>query len=485
MKFVKVNKKIFDTLLNVFAWLSLLVAVLLFLTVIFSSFSGTENGKVIFGHKLLIVETDSMSKSEISQNEEIFFSSGDIIVIKEVSDYSEIAVGDVISFVSYDPDNFGQTVSHKVRSIKTNANGAILGFETYGINTGVSDQTLVDPSSIIGKYVNKIPNLGHLFGFFKKPAGFFISMLVPCLLLLIFFSIKVGKQIARKEISANYDDEIEMLSSRISKLETEGVAMSSNVPEVNLIEEPQQEQAPAPEVKADNTLEITAKILTSTVESLTRTIESLAVVAEKPVETLARTVETLALSAVKPAVAEEPVAPEEEEVPEEIVEETAEQPELPEEPELKTCSCALNDAQPQEGISFAKKVFALGGEIVNHFNDVHNELISYENVRYSISFKSISYRIGKTTIAKMVVRGKTLRLLFAINVDDCPKTVFLQEGSNGVKVYADVPCAVNIRSTRSKNNAIKLIGYLADINGLEKNEHFKKENVFKHLKAFR
>ena len=477
MKFFKVNKKILNTLLNVFAWLSLLVAVLLFITVIFSSFSGTENGKVIFGHKLLIVESDSMSKSDISKNEKIFFSSGDVIIIKEINSPSEIAVGDVITFISYNPESFGQTVSHKVRSITTNAKGAILGFETYGINTGASDEALVDPSSIIGKYVNKIPNIGHLFGFFKKPAGFFISMLVPCLLLLIFFSIKVGKQIAKKEISKNYDDEIETLNSRILKLETEGVNM---IPEVDLITEPQEEPTPAPEIKTDSSLEITAKILTSTIDSLTRTIESLAATAGKPVDTLARTVESLARSVAKPGDTE-PEPPVEE--PEEPIAE-----ELPtDEPEeIKETKTVIANALPtQQKVSFAQRLLSLDGETVSHFSDVHNELISFNDVTYRISQKSISYRIGKNTIAKMVIRGNTLRLLLALNSDDYQKSVLLQEDSTGVKMYVDVPFAVRIKTARTKNNAIKLIGYLADINGLEKNEQFKKENILKQLRSFK
>ena len=73
-----------------------------------------------------------MSKSQISKDEPIFFNKDDLIFIKEVSDVSTIEVGDVITFVSYNTESKGKTVSHKVRSIKTSANGSILGFETYG-----------------------------------------------------------------------------------------------------------------------------------------------------------------------------------------------------------------------------------------------------------------------------------------------------------------------------------------------------------------
>ena len=178
MKNVKLKKKIFDITLDILAWLSLLVAVILALAVLFSTFSGTENARSVFGRKMLIVNSDSMSKSEISGDADVFFESGDLIIIKEVKDRADIAVGDVISFVSYNPESNGETVTHKVRDIKTDEDGDLLGYETYGINTGVSDVSIVEPSAVIGEYVGKIPNIGSLFNFFKKPAGFFSQAII-------------------------------------------------------------------------------------------------------------------------------------------------------------------------------------------------------------------------------------------------------------------------------------------------------------------
>ena len=188
-------------MLDAISWLSFFAALLLSLAVFFSTFSGTENGKSIFGYKLLIVNSDSMSQSEISQEESIFFDTGDLIVIKEISNYSDIAVGDVISFISTNPNSVGKTLTHKVRAIRATAKGVLIGFETYGIHTGVSDQAIVEPGNVLGEYTTKVPKLGYAFNFFKKPAGFFVAILIPCLLLIIFFSIKVGKHLAKKEMN--------------------------------------------------------------------------------------------------------------------------------------------------------------------------------------------------------------------------------------------------------------------------------------------
>ena len=333
-KVAQTKKNTFDAILNVFAWVSFTIAVILAITVLLSTFSGTENGKAIFGHKLLIVQSDSMSKSEISQNEEIFFSTGDLIIIKEVDDYSTIKVGDVITFVSYNPDSKGKTLSHKVRSIKLSSNGTILGFETYGINTGVSDQAIVDPSTVIGKYVGKSTFLGKLFNFFKTPAGYFTSILTPCVLLIIFFSIKVGKLIAKKEILDKYDKEFTNFRNKLNQLENREsqIIMQTENQTIFVPSENEKQEQATPQLENANTvnqnvvntqpisqvaqpmmqiptcndkaLELMAQALSNTIESLTRTIDTLALAVGKPVDTLARSIETLATANAKSTVVE-------------------------------------------------------------------------------------------------------------------------------------------------------------------------------------
>ena len=120
------KKSVFYTIINIFAWLSFALAILMALTAIFASFSDEQNRKEVFGIKMLIVASDSMSKLPLLENEEIFFETGD-----------------VITFISFDKDSYGKTITHKIREVKFNAQGKLIGYVTYGINTGVNDQTLV------------------------------------------------------------------------------------------------------------------------------------------------------------------------------------------------------------------------------------------------------------------------------------------------------------------------------------------------------
>ena len=81
----------------------------------------------------------------------------------------------------------------------------------------------------------------------------------------------------------------------------------------------------------------------------------------------------------------------------------------------------------------------------------------------------------------MTVRGKTLKLFLALNVDDFSRSVYFQEDSSNVKMYEDVPFTVKIKSNRAKNNAIKLVTSVAEQNNLIKNDKFEKENVIEQL----
>ena len=136
----------------------------------------------------------------------------------------------------------------------------------------------------------------------------------------------------------------------------------------------------------------------------------------------------------------------------------------------------------REKLPFNKKLLGLSSEVKQYFSEVHNELISFEKVNYRISNKAITYKRGRNTLAKIVVRGKTLKLHLALGINDYPKTVFFQEDTSNVKAYEEVPFTVKIKSMRAMNNAIKLVKSLAEKNSLKKQEQFKKEDVLKILK---
>ena len=388
MKKEKTNKLIYEKILSIFAWLTFVLAILLAILTVFSSFSDEKNGKEIFGRKFLIVASDSMSKSSISSSnndEQIFFNSGDVIIIKTAYDVKDLRVGDVISFFSYNPDSYGKTLTHKIRSIKYSPSGNLIGFETYGINTGVSDKALVQPESIMGVYSSKIGGVGNVFAYLKTPSGYYLSILTPSVLLIIFFSINVGKYFGRREALREYrydNEEIEELRQRIILLEQKS---------------------------------------------------------------------QVTVSAIEP-------------IEEELIEQSV--------PEQEMAFATSN-----KKISFIEKLMGLDCRLQGYFNTVHNELRSYKKVRSRLSFKCVSYRLGRKLLAKITVRGKTVKLHLALNVQEFNQNTYFQRDMSGVKAYEEVPFTVKVKSDRGEKNAVKLIQALMQANQVAKNDKYVQEDL--------
>ncbi len=578
------NKRIFEKTLGVFAWLALLLAIITSILATCAAFSGENNGKEIFGHKILIVNTDSMSKSATSQNEPIFFDAGDVIVIRKVEDPSKLKVGDVITFFSFNAESMGKTVSHKIREIKYSSTGQVTGFVTYGINTGVNDMVEVKPEHLIGKYVFKVPNMGTLFAFLKTPRGYYVSILTPSVLLIIFFSIKVGKVLGKKEFAKEYNQEIDSIKEKIGLLEGQSVVLpmgatgSANyINDINIMDEDmrknrekieqemnnaqvqdqtqQQEQAPAQQSPVVyQTINITytpspymvAPVICQTAPSqdkpvhqsiniapsqapvvcpqaptyqgvqptpqfvyasmpmqqpiisqtaggcavqpqpvmyqgyptISQTVGNVQVPQQAPVQPAVQTAQpqqapVQAEPVAQPVVSEQPV-------PQPVAEEVSATEQVVEDVEddgNDKLSFPESKKKP-----FSEKLIESKETTQNHFNELHNQLISYKKVSSRISYRGASYRKGRTLIAKIGIRGKTLSGYFNLNVEEFNKNVYFQKDMSSVKAYQEVPFAVKIKSDRACANAIKLADAVAEKFELQKNPKFEKVDFVKQLK---
>ena len=125
--------KVLKVIRSVFVWLMVVIAVgmMVFTVVSVSTFDRTDRN--LFGYKAFIVLSDSMSKTD--------FSAGDLVLVKDV-DPSTLKEGDIIAYTSQNTSNYGETVTHKIRKLTTDANGEP-GFITYGTTTDTDDDTIV------------------------------------------------------------------------------------------------------------------------------------------------------------------------------------------------------------------------------------------------------------------------------------------------------------------------------------------------------
>lgn len=186
-------KKTLNIIKNVLVWLIVAVAVgmMVFTLVAVNTFD--QNERNLFGFKFFIVQTDSMAATD--------FDAGDVVISKNV-DTSTLAEGDIITFLSQDPESFGETITHKIRRITTDEKGRA-GFVTYGTTTDTDDETVVTHEYVIGKYVCSIPKLGLFFAFLKTTPGYICCILIPFLLLILsqgLNCIRLFRQYKREQV---------------------------------------------------------------------------------------------------------------------------------------------------------------------------------------------------------------------------------------------------------------------------------------------
>ena len=182
----KKANKVFNIAFKVFT--CIIFAITLFMmvfTIISVNTLGNENGGNLFGFKFFIVLSDSMSPSENNKDEPVHFNAGDVIISKISNNTTELEDGTIISFISQNSDNFGETVTHKIRERKLDKNGDLIGYVTYGTNSGKNDEKVVEPQFILGTYSGQIPKVGYFFQFMKTTPGYVVCILVPFLLLIM------------------------------------------------------------------------------------------------------------------------------------------------------------------------------------------------------------------------------------------------------------------------------------------------------------
>ena len=184
-------KKILNIALKVVTWLLVAFTVLMMIFTIVTVTTVDRNDRAIFGLKFYIVQTDSMSLSENNKDLDVHFNAGDIVIIKKVKDPRSLQAGDIISFMSTNSSSYGETVTHMIREVKKTDDGKVIGYVTYGTNTGVDDEALVEPEYILGAYSGKLPGVGNFFAFMKSTPGYIICILVPFLLLILYNGVNV------------------------------------------------------------------------------------------------------------------------------------------------------------------------------------------------------------------------------------------------------------------------------------------------------
>lgn len=169
------KSKILGRIKNIFTWLVVLLAVVMMIFTILSATTLDRNNRSIFGYKMYKVLSDSMKATD--------FAAGDLIFVKDV-DPATLKEGDIISYISTNTENFGEVITHKIRTVTKDGSGDP-GFVTYGTTTNEDDAIIVTYPYVLGKYTGRIPKLGYFFEFLRTTPGYIVCILIPFMLLIL------------------------------------------------------------------------------------------------------------------------------------------------------------------------------------------------------------------------------------------------------------------------------------------------------------
>ena len=98
--------------------------------------------------------------------------------------------------------------------------------------------------------------------------------------------------------------------------------------------------------------------------------------------------------------------------------------------------------------SFTAKICQLNNETKEWYSELKNELLSYQGIKDRMSWKRETFRLGRVSIARFVVRGKTLCLLLAVEPISYNGTKFAVEDVSNMANTADTPTLYRIKNAR-------------------------------------
>ena len=121
----------------------------------------------------------------------------DIVITKKIPE-EELAIGDIITFISPDARFGGISITHRIVEKQFDQNLEVYTYRTKGDNNNVADAALVPSSNVLGKVILKIPKLGYIQDILASKGGLIVFVLIPCLVILSYDIMKMFKKAGQK-----------------------------------------------------------------------------------------------------------------------------------------------------------------------------------------------------------------------------------------------------------------------------------------------
>lgn len=221
---------------KVFSWITYCF---IFITAIFTIFSiafkqNSNDGVTIFNHKMMIVETESMEKSDLVDvsNYDIKSIKKNSLIFIEVVDednpyefYKNLNKYDVVTF-KYMIANRQVIITHRIIEIEEYDDGFVFILQGDNINEdGTTSTQMIDTrdSNSFNYIIGKVKGVSYLPGLIitalKSPAGLIGMIIIPCLLLIILEVIKIVNEINKDKIKKSLNKDLELENKNQELLE--------------------------------------------------------------------------------------------------------------------------------------------------------------------------------------------------------------------------------------------------------------------------
>lgn len=107
--------------------------------------------------------------------------------------------------------------------------------------------------------------------------------------------------------------------------------------------------------------------------------------------------------------------------------------------------------------SFQARLIQSDDDVKRWYTDIKNELLSFKKVHDRYSWKRETYKSGKTVVAKLAFRGKTMCLYLPLNAADYTDSKYQLEDVSGTPSNVDTPSMYRIKNEKRIKYALELI----------------------------
>ncbi len=176
------------------------------LTIIFKSIANPQQVPSFFGYRPLIVLSGSMEPQILP---------GDIVVTRDVP-ADTLKEGDIVSYLQG-----SAIITHRI--VRIDEAAGVKTFQTKGDNNNTVDDSTLSADMLQGKFLYRIPRLGHVAMFLQTPIGMILFIAVP-LVLFVLYDILRRSVFEKKEAATTSQLKAELEAMRKKLAEAEAAA---------------------------------------------------------------------------------------------------------------------------------------------------------------------------------------------------------------------------------------------------------------------